>query len=71
MIVCVCRGVSDREIRRSIDRGSACLQRLGAERIGDRCGACVGSLRDLIVEQTAKAGTSACSECCGIVAATA
>jgi bacterioferritin-associated ferredoxin len=71
MIVCVCRGVSDREVRRHIDEGASCLQLLGEKRIGDCCGVCTGSLRELIAEQTARTGERGCSECCGIVAATA
>ena len=71
MIVCVCRGVSEREIRQAVDGGATCLRQLETRCIGDRCGMCVDSLRDLIADQTANTGDAACAECCGRVAATA
>lgn len=71
MIVCVCRGVSDREVRQAVDDGASCLRELEARCIGDRCGMCVNSLRNLIVEQTASSGEAGCAECCGRVAASA
>ncbi len=71
MIVCVCRGVSDREIRQAVDDGASCLRQLEARCIGDRCGMCVNSLRELIVDQTARGGRAGCSECCGRLAASA
>jgi bacterioferritin-associated ferredoxin len=69
MIVCVCRGVSDQRIRQAIDAGATCVRQLEARCIGDRCGMCVDSLRDLIEEQTARTGEAACSQCCGVPAA--
>ncbi len=53
MVVCVCRGVTDREVRQAVDKGAVCLSQLEAKCIGDRCGMCVNSLRGLIAEQTA------------------
>jgi len=32
---------------------------------------CVNSLRELIVDQTARGGVAGCSECCGRLAASA
>jgi bacterioferritin-associated ferredoxin len=71
MIVCVCRGVSDRQIRQAVDDGASCLRQLEARCIGDRCGMCVNSLRELIVDQTARSGEAGCSECCGRLAESA
>ncbi len=71
MIICICRGVSDRQVRQAVDDGASCLRQLEARCIGDRCGMCVDSLRDLIAEQTERTGDTACAECCGRVAATA
>ena len=71
MIVCVCRGVSDHEIRQAVDDGASCLRQLEARCIGDRCGMCVNSLRDLIADQSANNGEAGCAECCGRMAATA
>ena len=69
MIVCVCRGVSESEVRKAIDSGAACLRQLEERCIGDRCGMCVGELRDMIEEQSARSGAPACSQCCGFTAA--
>jgi bacterioferritin-associated ferredoxin len=66
MIVCICRGVSDREIRQAIDDGAACLRELESKCIGDRCGMCVSELREMIEERTARSGAPACSQCCGM-----
>lgn len=69
MIVCVCRGVSDREVRQAIEGGVTCLRQLEAKCIGDRCGMCVGELRDMIEDQAVQSGAAVCSECCGFTAA--
>lgn len=66
MIVCICRGVSDREVRSAIDGGATCVRQLEARCIGDRCGMCTGDLREMIEEQTARSGAPACTQCCGI-----
>jgi bacterioferritin-associated ferredoxin len=71
MVVCVCRGVTDREIRRAVDDGAVCRRQLEARCIGDRCGMCVESLDELIADQLAASGETACSECRGSVAMSA
>ncbi|PKN59042.1 MAG: (2Fe-2S)-binding protein [Deltaproteobacteria bacterium HGW-Deltaproteobacteria-14] len=53
MIVCVCEGVSEREVRAAIQRGADNLQALGqACRAGTGCGRCrqhlVGMLRERV-----------------------
>lgn len=45
MIVCVCRGVSDRELRKRIEGGGRCVGELG---VGDCCGTCIPAVRDMI-----------------------
>lgn len=49
MIVCVCKGVSDREIRRAMDAGvlsvSALARQCGA---GTECGSCCPALQDML-----------------------
>ncbi len=50
MIVCVCRGASDRDVHRAIHRGAssvADLQRCG---IGTECGSCHSLLRMMLAE---------------------
>jgi bacterioferritin-associated ferredoxin len=52
MIVCICEGISDREIRGAIGAGcqsiNAIAQRCGA---GTDCGQCRGSLREMLSRQ--------------------
>ena len=50
MIICLCTGSTDRDVRRGIDRGagSVCdLQRCG---IGTGCGACHDLLRTMLAQ---------------------
>jgi bacterioferritin-associated ferredoxin len=50
MIICVCRGKSDRDVNRAIERGAssvADLQRCG---IGTECGSCHSLLRVMLAE---------------------
>lgn len=56
MIVCICRGVSDREIRAVVSRGASSLAEVRAELgTGECCGKCSQQVRELI-EQHAPAG---------------
>ena len=44
MIVCLCKGVSDRDVRAAIDSGSQTVRDVGRRcRAGTDCGACVGA----------------------------
>lgn len=68
MIVCICRGVSDRTINRAIENGAetiADLQRCG---IGDCCGGCHGSLRMMLAEAAEARAAAAvpCPACDGV-----
>jgi len=65
MIVCLCRGVSDREIRNAIDNGATCLGQLEQCGIGGDCGGCEGVLEELIDEAVDAGRVSACRACCG------
>ena len=50
MIVCVCRGASERDVEKAIDHGAesvADLQRCG---IGTECGSCHNMLREMLAE---------------------
>jgi len=48
MIVCNCRGASDRDVRRVIDAGAGCLTELEQAGIGGDCRCCEDMLRDMI-----------------------
>lgn len=49
MYVCLCRGVSDRTVRRAIARGARSIEQIGdACDAGTRCGGCWPILEDLL-----------------------
>lgn len=50
MIVCICRGASDHDIRDAIREGAKCVDSLGDCGIGGDCGGCHDTLREMIVE---------------------
>jgi len=52
MYVCVCRAVTDREVKAAIDAGAHTVAAVTkACCAGDDCGACHGVIRDLIEER--------------------
>jgi len=53
VIICICRGKSDREIARTIDNGASSLRDLQRCGIGDQCGSCHNSLRGMLNASTA------------------
>ena len=56
MIVCLCRGVSESDIRRVIERGAFTLDAVTAAcGAGGDCGACTIMLADLVAESEAAA----------------
>jgi len=48
VIICICRGKSDRDIDRAIGHGAATVRDLQRCGIGDQCGSCHISLRGLL-----------------------
>ncbi|MCO5099636.1 MAG: (2Fe-2S)-binding protein [Burkholderiaceae bacterium] len=51
MIVCICRGVSDREIRAVVSQGASSFAEVRAELgTGECCGKCSRQVRELIDE---------------------
>jgi len=50
MVVCNCRGASDRDVRTAIEAGAACLEQLERCGIGGDCLGCEDMLRDMIAE---------------------
>jgi bacterioferritin-associated ferredoxin len=57
LIICICRGKSDREISKAIDNGASSVRDLQRCGIGDQCGSCHNSLRAML----ATAATAAAS----------
>lgn len=56
MVICLCKGVSDKKIRELIDQGAKSLKDIMAScRAGSDCGACVCHVKELL---------SATSTCC-------
>lgn len=62
MIVCICRGISDRKIVEAIDQGVSTLRDLQRCGIGDQCGSCHNSLRAMLAAAEAERATP-CPAC--------
>ena len=50
MIVCNCRGASDRDVRQAIQSGAGCLSELEQAGIGGDCRCCEDTLREMIAD---------------------
>ena len=48
MIVCICRGKSERDIEKAIERGASSLRDLQRCGVGDQCGSCHNALRMML-----------------------
>lgn len=49
MYVCVCNGVSDREVRAAIDAGATTVRELCTQLpLANRCGRCADAVRELL-----------------------
>ena len=48
MIVCICRGVSDRTVNQAIDDGARSVRDLQRCGIGDQCGSCHNFLKKML-----------------------
>lgn len=70
MIICICRGKSDRVIASAIDHGAATIRDLQRCGIGDQCGSCHSSLRSMLA-QAAAASAQPCPACVSEPAAAA
>jgi bacterioferritin-associated ferredoxin len=62
VIICICRGKSERDIMRSIENGASTIRDLQRCGIGDQCGSCHNSLRTMLA-QAAAAAASPCPVC--------
>ena len=61
MIVCLCRGKSDRDVLRAIDAGAESVADLMRCGIGTDCGACHSTLRGMLA--AAARERSSCGAC--------
>jgi bacterioferritin-associated ferredoxin len=58
MIVCVCEGISDREIKANIQAGASSLSELGRRcRAGIDCGRCREMIRGMLGERAGARGS--------------
>lgn len=63
MIICICRGKSDRDIQRALDNGAGSLRDLQRCGIGDQCGSCHNSLRSMLARAAEAASSQPCPAC--------
>jgi bacterioferritin-associated ferredoxin len=61
MIICICRGKSDRDVNAAIDNGATTIRDLQRCGIGDQCGSCHSSLRTMLAAAAARDAESAAS----------
>ncbi|HEY0159477.1 MAG TPA: (2Fe-2S)-binding protein [Thermoanaerobaculia bacterium] len=76
MIICICRGKSDRDVQKAIGNGATSVRDFQRCGIGDQCGSCHNALRGMLAraaaEQAAQqAATDACPGCAARAAAAA
>ena len=74
MIVCLCRGKSDRDIQSAIDHGASSVRDLMRCGIGDQCGSCHNKLRGMLARAAAAnaaPAAAAAQPCAGCGGATA
>lgn len=62
MIICICRGKSERDINRALDAGASSVRELQRCGIGDQCGSCHNSLRAML-STAAVAASIPCPAC--------
>lgn len=64
MIVCICRGASDRSINQAIDDGARSVRDLQRCGIGDQCGSCHNALRKMLAVAAAEREAMAVAAAC-------
>lgn len=63
MIVCLCHGVSDRDLERVIEAGASTVEEIGQRcGAGTDCGTCLGELRERLSGDADPAGAARCAE---------
>ena len=68
MIICICRGASDNDVMKAIDRGAESLRDLQRCGIGDQCGSCHNSLKAMLTRAAAAREVQPCPSCSGVTA---
>lgn len=63
MIICICRGKSDRDVMKAIEDGASTVRELQACGIGDQCGSCHTSLRAMLARAAAASPAEPCPSC--------
>ncbi len=58
MIVCVCRGKSERDVRKAIENGASSIPELQRCGIGTECGSCHNLLRKMLAEAREREATA-------------
>lgn len=59
MIVCHCKGVSDRSVKRAVREGAVCVNGIGrACGAGTGCGGCHGTIEEILRAEHAGPSTS-------------
>jgi len=67
MIVCICRGASDRTINQAIDDGAHSVRDLQRCGIGGQCGSCHNALRKMLAVAAAeREAMTAAAACCPV-----
>lgn len=62
MLLCLCKGVSDRVVRLAVLSGANTIEAVGARcGAGTDCGACCSMIHDMIEETAAEAGPATAS----------
>ena len=62
MIVCVCRGATDKQVMNAIGNGASSLRDLQRCGIGDQCGSCHNTLR-MMLAAAAEIAEQPCPAC--------
>jgi bacterioferritin-associated ferredoxin len=63
VIICICRGKSEKDVMRSIDNGATTVRDLQRCGIGDQCGSCHNTLRAMLAQAAAAEAAQPCPAC--------
>jgi bacterioferritin-associated ferredoxin len=59
MYVCLCQGVTDRDIRQTIDEGATTVEEIMyCTRAGTRCGSCIPTIKAILEEELGSGAAS-------------
>jgi bacterioferritin-associated ferredoxin len=61
MYVCICHGITDRQVRQAVDDGANSMRQLREQMpIGSCCGRCLGTAKEILNDRRAE------NKCCQI-----